>query len=57
MKVSRLRDNEKKSSRSVLRIRIRKDPHYFAGSGSGILEGDPDSRHLINFFSVEKYCE
>jgi hypothetical protein len=37
---------------SVLRIRIRKDPHHFAGSG--ILEADPDPRlqnwHLNNFF-------
>jgi hypothetical protein len=50
---------------SALRIRIRTDPHHFAESGSGILEADPDLNpnprlqnwHLINFFSVEKYCE
>jgi hypothetical protein len=27
---------------AVLRIRIRNDPHHFVGSGSGILEADPD---------------
>jgi hypothetical protein len=53
-----------KNSCTVIRIRIRKDPHHLAGSG--ILDADtdpadPDSRlqnwHLINLFSVEKYCE
>jgi hypothetical protein len=39
------------------------DPHHLAGSESGILYVDPnpDPRlqnwHLINFISVEKYCE
>jgi hypothetical protein len=48
---------------SVLRIRIHKDPHNLAGSGSGILDADPDpdprlqNWHLINLFSVEKYCK
>jgi hypothetical protein len=54
---------------SVLRIWIRKYPHHFARSGSGISEADqdpysdPDPRlqnwQLTNFFSkkVEKYCE
>jgi hypothetical protein len=46
---------------TVLRIRIRTDPHHLARSG--ILEADPDpgprlqNWPLINLFSVEKYCE
>jgi hypothetical protein len=56
--------------KAVLRIRIRKDPHHLAGSGShpkfvmpdmDPADPDPDLRpqnwHLIKVFSVEKYCE
>jgi hypothetical protein len=45
----------------VLRIRIRKDPDHLAGSKSAILDADLDPRlqnwHLINLYSIEKYCE
>jgi hypothetical protein len=45
---------------SVLRIRIRTDPHLLVGSGIFLeADTDPDPRlqnwHLINLLSVEKY--
>jgi hypothetical protein len=48
---------------SVLLIWIRKDPYHLVESGYGTLDVDldPDPRlqnwHLVNLFSVEKYCE
>jgi hypothetical protein len=45
----------------VLRIRIRKDPDPLAGSESATFDADLDPRlqnwHLINLYSIEKYCE